>query len=79
MTRKYLYPLCSRSSNYALLPSALPDGLPVADKSSNQVLCLPIYGTLPVSTVEKISAAIRYITLKQMSWFLPETILQPRI
>lgn len=45
-TRKYFHPLVSRAPCYAALPSARPGALPVAERVSRQVLCLPIYGTL---------------------------------
>jgi dTDP-4-amino-4,6-dideoxygalactose transaminase len=54
LSRKYFYPLVSRASCYAALPSADPARLPVAERISAQVLCLPIYGTLPHETVHSI-------------------------
>ena len=53
-TRKYFYPLCSDYACYKHLPSAAPGHLPVARKVVNEVLCLPLYGALPVDSAEKI-------------------------
>ncbi|HPO13800.1 MAG TPA: DegT/DnrJ/EryC1/StrS family aminotransferase [Candidatus Hydrogenedentes bacterium] len=53
--RKYFHPLCSHYPCYAALPSANPQNLPVAERIAQQILCLPIYGTLDLSTVERIS------------------------
>ena len=58
ITRKYFYPLVSRAPCYAALESAQPQLLPVAEAASRNVLCLPIYGTLPPGHVETICDAI---------------------
>ena len=57
--RKYFYPLCSDYACYRNLPSADPANLPVAKKVVNEVLCLPLYGELAISSVEKICEIIR--------------------
>ena len=44
--RRYFYPLISDFPMYRGLPSAAPDLLPVAKKSANEVICLPIYPAL---------------------------------
>ena len=54
ISRKYFYPLVSRAPCYAALPSADPTRLPVAERTSARVLCLPIYGTLQSQTVHRI-------------------------
>jgi dTDP-4-amino-4,6-dideoxygalactose transaminase len=54
VSRKYFYPLVSRASCYAALPSADPAKLPVAERTASRVLCLPIYGTLESQTVQRI-------------------------
>ena len=54
ITRKYFYPLCSHYPSYASLPSASPANLPVAERISQRVLCLPLYGTLAESAVDQI-------------------------
>jgi dTDP-4-amino-4,6-dideoxygalactose transaminase len=57
--RRYFYPLVSNAPCYAALPSSSPSALPVATRAADQVLCLPIYGDLPASTVETICHVIR--------------------
>jgi dTDP-4-amino-4,6-dideoxygalactose transaminase len=59
ITRKYFYPLISHAPCYAALPSAAAANLPVAERASRQVLCLPIYGTLPPESAEKVAQIIR--------------------
>jgi dTDP-4-amino-4,6-dideoxygalactose transaminase len=53
-TRKYFYPLCSDYPCYRHLPSADPSRLPVAARAVREVLCLPIYGALPLESVSII-------------------------
>jgi len=59
--RKYFYPLCSRYSCYAALPSSQPENLPVAQRVANEVLCLPLYGSLEQGLVEKVCSIIKEI------------------
>jgi dTDP-4-amino-4,6-dideoxygalactose transaminase len=54
MARRYFYPLVSRCPSYAGLPTAQPERLPVAERFAEQVLCLPLYGSLPLGVVESI-------------------------
>ena len=54
MTRKYFYPLCSDYPCYQSLPSSAAAGLPVAHQAVAEVLCLPLYGTLPLDVVDRI-------------------------
>jgi dTDP-4-amino-4,6-dideoxygalactose transaminase len=54
MTRKYFYPLCSDYPCYRSLPSSAPSGLPVAHQAVQEVLCLPLYGTLPLDVVDRV-------------------------
>ena len=56
--RKYFYPLCSHFPCYRALPSAQPERLPVAERISEQVLCLPIYGSLALEDVKRICQII---------------------
>jgi len=58
VARKYFYPLISHAACYASLPSAAPSLLPVAERISRQVLCLPIYGSLQPEIVEHICRVI---------------------
>jgi len=57
--RKYFYPLCSDYTCYKLLPSSHPDNLPVARRIVQEVLCLPFYGNLELSSAEKICEIIK--------------------
>ncbi len=45
-TRRYFYPLISNFPSYRMLPSANKENLPIANKISEKILCLPIYGKL---------------------------------
>lgn len=55
--RRYFYPLISQFPTYRGLESARPGNLPIAEKVTEQVLCLPIYPDL------QIEARIRIISL----------------
>jgi dTDP-4-amino-4,6-dideoxygalactose transaminase len=59
VARKYFYPLLSHASCYAALPSAAPSRLPVAERAAQQVLCLPIYGSLDGETAHRICDIIQ--------------------
>ena len=52
--RKYFYPLCIDYECYRQLPSSDPARLPVATTAVQQVLCLPLYGSLPLDHVDRI-------------------------
>lgn len=54
LTRKYFFPLCSDYPCYNGLASARAEGLPVAHRAVQEVLCLPIYGMLPLDAVDRI-------------------------
>lgn len=56
--RRYFYPLISNMPTYRSLSSAAKENLPVANKIGEQVLCLPIYGSL---TQEEIINIIKII------------------
>jgi dTDP-4-amino-4,6-dideoxygalactose transaminase len=60
-SRKYFYPLCTHYPFYSSLPSASPALLPVAERVGGQVLCLPIYGSLQVTTVIQICHILKAI------------------
>lgn len=60
VTRKYFHPLCSQYSCYSQLPTASPAHLPNAYRVAGEVLCLPLYGTLPLNDVDRICDAILY-------------------
>ena len=50
--RRYFYPLISTFEPYKELPSA--QNLPIAQKSAEQVICLPLYPDLESEDVERI-------------------------
>lgn len=52
--RRYFYPLISQFSTYKGLPSAKAENLPVAVKTSGEIICLPIYPDLDNGDVERI-------------------------
>ncbi|MGQ9472616.1 MAG: DegT/DnrJ/EryC1/StrS family aminotransferase [Candidatus Caldatribacteriaceae bacterium] len=52
--RRYFYPLISNFPSYRTLPSAARKNLPVANRIAEQVLCLPMYGSLNEKDVERI-------------------------
>jgi dTDP-4-amino-4,6-dideoxygalactose transaminase len=54
LTRKYFFPLCSEYPCYRELPSSSPANLPVAHRAAGEVLCLPLYGSLPLDAVDRI-------------------------
>jgi len=56
-TRKYFYPLCSDYICYKHLWSA--KNLPNANKTVNEVLCLPLYGDLTEKEVENICLILK--------------------
>jgi dTDP-4-amino-4,6-dideoxygalactose transaminase len=52
--RRYFYPLISQFSSYKHLASAEAGKLPIADRMSKQVVCLPIYPDLSLSDVNRV-------------------------
>jgi dTDP-4-amino-4,6-dideoxygalactose transaminase len=56
--RRYFYPLISDFPMYRGLPSAARSNLPVATKTANQVICLPIYPALEAFDQENIISLI---------------------
>jgi dTDP-4-amino-4,6-dideoxygalactose transaminase len=58
-TRRYFYPLISEFPMYRGLHSAAPSNLPVAIRSAQQVLCLPIYPSLDFDSQKLIIEIIR--------------------
>lgn len=59
LTRRYFYPLISQFPTYKGLDSARADNLPVAEKITENVLCLPIYPELPLNLVKEISDLVK--------------------
>lgn len=64
ITRKYFKPLCSDYQCYQHLPSATQERLPVAYSVVNEVLALPLYGTLALEDVEIICELIHSLTTR---------------
>lgn len=60
--RRYFYPLITDFPMYRGLPSAAHDNLPVARRTAEQVLCLPIYPDLPLKQVDRIVDLLRTAT-----------------
>jgi dTDP-4-amino-4,6-dideoxygalactose transaminase len=60
---RYFYPLISQFPTYSGLDSALPGKLPVAEKITEQVICLPIYSDLEIQIAEKITNLIKIFKL----------------
>ncbi len=60
LARRYFYPLISEFPMYRGLPSAAGELLPVAEKTSRQVLCLPIYPDLAQEVVTTICHLLRH-------------------
>ena len=52
--RRYFFPLISKLPHYLGLSSAQPDYLPVSEKVSKEVLCLPIYGNLSELEIDMV-------------------------
>lgn len=57
--RRYFYPLISQFPTYRGLKSAAADNLPVAEKVSERVLCLPVYGGLSTQLIKYIVELIK--------------------
>ena len=57
--RRYFYPLISNFSSYSALPSASPENLPIANRISEDILCLPIYSTLTTQILDDIISTIK--------------------
>lgn len=57
--RRYFYPLISQFPTYQGLESARPGKMPVAERVTEQVICLPIYPDLDVNVIDTISNIIK--------------------
>lgn len=57
-TRRYFYPLISQFPTYKGLESAKAQNLPIAEKITRQILCLPIYSDISSIDVRKIMKTI---------------------
>jgi len=56
--RRYFFPLISQFPTYKGLPSASPENIPIAQRISKQILCLPIYPELQPEVVTNICSII---------------------
>jgi dTDP-4-amino-4,6-dideoxygalactose transaminase len=59
IARKYFYPLCSNYPCYSNIPSAKKEFLPIANKVSEEILCLPFYGVLEKPIAKNICDIIK--------------------
>ena len=59
LARKYFYPLCSNYPFYSNIQSAKKEFLPIANKISSEILCLPFYGRLEKDTANTICKVIK--------------------
>lgn len=57
--RRYFYPLISQFPTYRGLESSQPGKMPVAEKVTGQVLCLPIYPALEEEAIHRIISILR--------------------
>lgn len=57
--RRYFYPLISQFPTYRGLESAELGKMPVAEKTADQVICLPLYPELQINEVDYICDLIR--------------------
>jgi dTDP-4-amino-4,6-dideoxygalactose transaminase len=59
-SRKYFYPLISNISMYSNIQSAGKEKLSIANKIADEVLCLPLYGSLGLEDIDRIIVLIHY-------------------
>jgi dTDP-4-amino-4,6-dideoxygalactose transaminase len=57
--RRYFYPLCSQFPAYRRLGSSQPGNLPVAEKTAQEVLCLPIFADLTKTQMTDVVTLIQ--------------------
>lgn len=65
--RKYFYPLCSHFSWYSDQNNALAANLPQAEKSVDEVLAMPYYGELELTSVIRICEILKEYAIKNRS------------
>ena len=58
-SRRYFYPLISQFPTYSGLESALPGKMQIAERVTEQVICLPIYPELDFENIIKICEIIK--------------------
>lgn len=59
--RRYFFPLISQFPSYRGLDSAQPGKMPVAERVSQQVICLPMYSHIEIDDVQRIVTTIKSI------------------
>jgi dTDP-4-amino-4,6-dideoxygalactose transaminase len=57
-SRRYFYPLISQFPTYRGLESALPGKLPVAERITEQVICLTVYPRMRLNTIKLICSLL---------------------
>lgn len=57
-SRRYFYPLITDFPMYRDLPSANHNNLPVASQITNKVICLPIYPSLNVEELDRVTTLV---------------------
>ncbi len=60
--RRYFYPLISQFPTYRGLESALPGKMPVAERITEEVICLPIYPDLRLEEAAEVSNLLNKLT-----------------
>ena len=60
-SRRYFYPLISSFPTYRGIPSAASENLPIAERISHEVICLPLYPGLKVTDINNICTTIEDI------------------
>lgn len=63
-SRRYYYPLISNFSSYKGLDSAKSANLPVANRISEQVICLPIYPDIDNIVIKRVTDVIKLFVIK---------------
>lgn len=56
--RRYFYPLISQFPSYRGLTSAKHDNLPIASQVTEEVICLPLYPSLSIDAIKKITETV---------------------
>ncbi|MCL4512906.1 MAG: DegT/DnrJ/EryC1/StrS family aminotransferase, partial [Candidatus Eremiobacteraeota bacterium] len=65
-SRRYFYPLISNMPPYRSLSSANKENLPTANKIADQILCLPLYGSLDEQKVHNICMIIKSVLQEKL-------------
>ncbi len=62
--RRYFYPLISQFPTYKGLDSAKKGSMPIAERTAEEVICLPIYPDLSANEIEKIISVLEVFKSK---------------